>query len=483
MFVNDKMRKALNVVLDNKVVILFVILCVAATAASKTSLSFIATELFTRIGRNTFLVLSLIIPVLAGMGLNFGIVIGAMAAQIAVFCAVYFGFSGLTGFGICILIATPLAILFGFLVGKLFNSMKGSEMIAGMVLGYFADGLYQLLFLFIIGGIIPVNNPTLIIQGGIGVKNTIDLKDNLKYSIDNVPIVNIITAFSLIAIVFVIGNMLYKQSKGVEVNKKAAAAEIIIAACAFGVTRIPTVHELLSIDRLPFLTFAYIACLLAAVYSVIQIIKLKKAGRNYNKPVSLLIAVAAGCVLSFIPAIRNIFIYVKLPVLTYICIALLCMFNTLLMRTKLGQDMRTVGQNRVVANSAGINVDRTRIIAMILSTVFASWGQLILLQNLGTFSTYGAHTQVGQFAIAALLVGGASVHSATNKQAIIGIILFHTLFIVAPLAGKNLFGNAQIGEYFRVFVAYGVIAVSLAMHAWKTAIKPKLEGKGEEKAA
>ncbi len=115
---------------------------------------------------------------------------------------------------------------------------------------------------------------------------------------------------------------------------------------------------------------------------------------------------------------------------------------------------------------------------MILSTVLASWGQLISLQNLGTFSTYGAHTQTGQFAIAALLVGGASVQKATNKQAIMGVILFHTLFIISPQAGQALFSSAQIGEYFRVFVAYGVIAVSLAMHAWKMVKKPKLEVSG-----
>ena len=157
--------------------------------------------------------------------------------------------------------------------------------------------------------------------------------------------------------------------------------------------------------------------------------------------------------------------------MTYLCIAGLCFFNNALMKTRLGQNMRTVGQSRVVANAAGINVDKTRIIAMIFSTVLASWGQLIFLQNVGTFSTYGAHTQVGQFAIAALLVGGASVQKANNRQAITGIILFHTLFIVAPLAGRELFGDAVIGEYFRVFVSYGVIAMALAMHAWKKVVK------------
>jgi len=42
------------------------------------------------------------------------------------------------------------------------------------------------------------------------------------------------------------------------------------------------------------------------------------------------------------------------------------------------------------------------------------------------------------------------------------------MFIVSPLAGKNLMGNAMIGEYFRVFVTYGVIGMALALHAWQS---------------
>ena len=76
-------------IFENKVVILFVLLCVGGFIASNQSLTFVMRELVTRIGRNTFLVLALIIPVLAGMGMNFGIVIGAMAAQIAIFLTTY----------------------------------------------------------------------------------------------------------------------------------------------------------------------------------------------------------------------------------------------------------------------------------------------------------------------------------------------------------------------------------------------------------
>ena len=49
-----------------------------------------------------------------------------------------------------------------------------------------------------------------------------------------------------------------------------------------------------------------------------------------------------------------------------------------------------------------------------------------------------------------------------------GCLLFHILFTVSQDAGKNLFGNANIGEFFRVFIAYGVIAVALVMHTWRS---------------
>lgn len=468
---NKKIREFLT---QNTVVILFLVLCIGGTIASKQPLTFVIPELFTRIARNSFIVLSLIIPVLAGMGLNFGIVIGAMAAQVAIFLTTYWGLSGFSGFMITVALATPFAIFFGFLVGKLFNYMKGSEMIGGLVLSYFADGLYQLLFLFIFGGVIPLNNPTLMIATGVGVKNTIDLKDTVKYALDTVSMLRIVeVAFYVIVAVTVI-TVIVKLSKKQAVDWKKSGTRLGAAVVVYALTYVPVIEQFLSADRLLLLRAVEIGCAGTIVWQVWKFI-----ASRFNHKEWVWQKAAANCVLAaivygltYIPQIFNILIVVKLPVMTYLCIAALCFFNTALMKTRLGQNMRTVGQSRTVANAAGIDVDKTRIIAMIFSTVLASWGQLIFLQNVGTFSTYGAHTQVGQFAIAALLVGGASVQKANNRQAILGIILFHTLFIVAPLAGKELFGDPVIGEYFRVFVSYGVIAMALAMHAWKKAVKP-----------
>lgn len=472
-------KKISDFLFKNKVVILFLLLCVGATAASKQPLTFVIPELFTRIARNAFIVLALIIPVITGLGLNFGIVAGAMAAQIALFLTTYWGFTGVGGFFITVALATPIALVFGFLVGKLFNLVKGNEMIAGLILGYFADGIYQLIFLFVFGGVIAMNNPTLMIATGVGVKNTIDLKDTVKYALDTIPMLTVLEIGFYLVIAGLLFTTIHKRIKKQAVNWKDTALKAAAAVFVYALTFIGPVEQFLSSDRLLLLSAVELGCLSVVLWQLFQIVRHKMTKHTgagsfgkrdtFDIRRALVFIVLAGAVygLTYIPALFNVLIAVQLPVMTYICIGALCVFNNLLMRTRLGQNMRAVGQNRAVANSAGIDVDKTRIIAMLFSTVLASWGQLIYLQNIGTMSTYGAHTQVGQFAIAALLVGGASVQKATNKNALLGIVLFHTLFIVSPLAGKKLFGDPVIGEYFRVFVSYGVIAMALAMHAWK----------------
>ena len=472
-------KKISDFLFKNKVVILFLLLCVGATAASKQPLTFVIPELFTRIARNAFIVLALIIPVITGLGLNFGIVVGAMAAQIALFLTTYWGFTGVGGFFITVALATPIALVFGFLVGKLFNLVKGNEMIAGLILGYFADGIYQLIFLFVFGGVIAMNNPTLMIATGVGVKNTIDLKDTVKYALDTIPMLTVMEIGFYLVIAGLLFTTIHKRIKKQAVNWKDTALKAAAAVFVYALTFIGPVEQFLSSDRLLLLSAVELGCLSVVLWQLFQIVRHKMTKHTgagsfgkrdtFDIRRALVFIVLAGAVygLTYIPALFNVLIAVQLPVMTYICIGVLCVFNNLLMRTRLGQNMRAVGQNRAVANSAGIDVDKTRIIAMLFSTVLASWGQLIYLQNIGTMSTYGAHTQVGQFAIAALLVGGASVQKATNKNALLGIVLFHTLFIVSPLAGKELFGDPVIGEYFRVFVSYGVIAMALAMHAWK----------------
>lgn len=383
---------------------MFVVLCIIGLICSGQTVSYVMYELFGRLSRNAFIVLALIIPIVAGMGINFAITIGAMAAQIAALWVIEWGISGLTGFLVAMLMTMPIAAFFGYLIGKLMNKMKGQEMIGGLILGYFANGLYQLLFLFIFGNLIPLKAPGLVIKGSTGVANTIDLSTDrgFKYALDGLLRVSFSTAVLVICGIMAVGALVMFAMKKMEKKKAFTYAGICVGAIA-----------------------------------MVQL-----------------------------PVVKNLFSMVSVPMVTFFVVGLLCIFNNALMKTKIGQQFRAVGQNRTVANASGINVDRVRVIAIVISTVLAGWGQLIFVQNMGSFQTYGAHEQVGLYAGAAILVGGASIKKATNGQALLGCILFHLLFIVAPSAGKNLFGDAAIGEYFRVLISYGVIALALVMYAW-----------------
>jgi len=410
-----------NIVFNNLVAILFLFISILGFIFSKMPFSFILSELTIRITRNAFLVLSLIIPVLAGMGLNFSIVLGAMAGQIGLIMITNWSFDGIAGFVLAAIISIPLSLIFGFFAGKLFNKTKGQEMITGMILGFLAVGLYDLVFLYLVGKIIPMNNPELILSNGVGIKNTIELHDKTKYALDNLlktSLYKFVIYAAIIMLAVVICKIIFDYLCG---KRNKSTSNVFLAN-----------RRLISGSAV-----LWVAVLLS----------------QFNKTFKMALA------------------FSSVPVVTLLVIAALCLFYSFFMKTKLGQSIRTVGQDMNVASASGINCDRVRIISIMISTMLAGWGQIIFIQNMGNFNTYSSHEQVGTFAIAALLVGGASVTKATTWQAILGVLLFHTLFIVSPIAGKNIFNNAQIGEYFRVFISYGVIAVSLGIHAWKKVIE------------
>jgi len=344
----------------NAVPILFAIVCLLGVYYAKMPGQFLFMEIVKRMARNSFLVLSLIIPVVAGMGLNFGIVLGALAGQIALILSTHWEWAGIGGLALTALLATPMAVVFGMLAGTVLNKAKGREMITSMVMGFFANGIYQFVFLFLVGTVIPFENEALRISTSPGLRNTVNLS-RIRGALDNIWTIQ------------------------------------------YGFT--------------------------------------------------------------------------KIPIVTFLIIALLAIAIWAFFKTKLGQDFRAVGQDRHIAGVAGIQTDRNRVLAIVFSTVLAAWGQIIFLQNIGTLNTYNSHEQVGTFAIAALLIGGASVTRATIGQALMGTFLFHLLFVVSPSAGQAIFGSAQVGEYFRVFVAYGIIAISLALHAWrsKSLVKASME--------
>ena len=344
---SDKFKKILT---TSAVPVLFLFISAIAIPISRYTGSFLLNEIITRLSRNSFLVIALLLPVMAGMGINFGMILGAMAGQIGLIFVLNWGVGGALGLLLAALVATPISIFMGWFAGQILNKAKGREMITSMILGLFTSGIYQFILLFLFGSVIPFDNPILILSRGFGVRNALSLKI-VSYGFDN-------------------------------------------------------------------------------------LLPIKLGG-------------------------------ISIPVGTFLIISLICLFIVWFKNTKLGQDMRAVGQDNAVSNTAGINVDKTRVQSIMFSTVLACYGQIISLQNIGTLNTYNGADQAALFAAAALLVGGATVSKASIVNATIGTALFHLMFIVVPIAGNNLTGQAQLGEYLRMVVSYAVIAMALVLHAWK----------------
>jgi len=348
---NDKntsaSRKALSFMGYNAVPIMFIIIIIVCIPIEGFSPTFLLNEIVTRMSRNAFLILSLLIPIMAGMGLNFGMTLGAMAAEIALIFTSDWQIWGIPGIVLAMIMSIPISAVLGIVCGKILNAAKGREMITSYIISFFMNGVYQLIVLYMMGTVIPIIHNNIKLPRGYGVRSSVDLT-RIRKSLDNVLSLNV-----------------------------------------------------------------------------------------------------AG---------------VKIPLLTILIIIAMCLVIVWFRRTKLGQDMRAVGQDMEVARAAGIDVERTRLISIVISTVLAGIGMVIYLQNMGDMATYSSHSQIGMFCIAALLVGGASVDRASIGNVFLGVILFHTMFILAPKAGAVITGNAVIGEYFRVFVSYGVITIALVMY-------------------
>ena len=343
-------RKALSFLGANSVPIMFILIVGICIPLSGFSPAFLLNEIITRMGRNIFLILSLLIPIMAGMGLNFGMTLGAMAGEIALIFVSDWQIWGIPGIILAMILSIPISVVLGIMCGKILNASRGREMITSYIISFFTNGVYQLLVLYMMGSIIPIIHSSIKLPRGYGIRQTVGLL-NMRQSLDNV-------------------------------------------------------------------------------------LALKIGG-------------------------------VKIPIMTFIVIAVMCLVIIWFRRTKLGQDMRAVGQDMEVARDAGINVERTRIISIVISTVLAGFGMIIYLQNMGDMATYSAHSQIGMFCIAALLVGGASVDRASIGNVFLGVVLFHLMFILAPTAGAKITGDTMIGEYFRVFISYGVITVALVMYETK----------------
>ena len=141
-------------------------------------------------------------------------------------------------------------------------------------------------------------------------------------------------------------------------------------------------------------------------------------------------------------------------------VALVCFLLWVFMKTKTGTAMTAVGSNPDYARAAGISIDRMRTISVILSTILGAMGILVYEQSFGFIQLYTAPLAMPLAAVAAILIGGASVNKASIVNVLVGAFLFQGLLTMTPSVINSAL-QTDMSEVLRIIISNGMILYAL----------------------
>ena len=298
------------------------------------------TNTINRFSWNAIMVLAMVPMVHSGCGLNFGLPLGIISGLLGATLSIEFGFHGFLSFVMAIVIATPFAVLFGWIYGQLLNKIKGGEMMIATYVGFSSVSFMCMMWL-----LLPYKSPNMVWGlAGKGLRTTISLEGYYDKALANILQINI------------------------------------------GKLSIPT-----------------------------------------------------GAILFF---------------------ALLAFLMWAFLHTKTGTAMTAVGSNPVFAKAAGIDIDKTRTLSVIISTWLAAIGILVYEQGFGFIQLYMAPFYMAMPAVSAIRIGGASVNKASITNVIIGTILFQGIVTMTPTVMNNMV-HMDMSEVIRMIASNGMILYAL----------------------
>lgn len=143
-----------------------------------------------------------------------------------------------------------------------------------------------------------------------------------------------------------------------------------------------------------------------------------------------------------------------------LCAGLVYIFTN----SKTGTALRVSGSGEKFALSNGLNVNKYRILGMIISTVLAAVGIIVYSQAFGFLQLYNAPLYVAMPAAASILIGGATLQKAKISHVIIGTFLFQSLLVVA-LPVINEVSEGSMAEIIRITISNGIILYALTRKA------------------
>lgn len=150
----------------------------------------------------------------------------------------------------------------------------------------------------------------------------------------------------------------------------------------------------------------------------------------------------------------------SIPTGTLLFFAVLAFAMWAFLHTKTGTAMTAVGSNPTFAKAAGINVDKIRLLSVVMSTWLAAVGILVYEQGFGFIQLYMAPFYMALPAVSAILIGGASVNKASIANVIIGTFLFQGIVTMTPTVMNNAI-HMDMSEVIRIIVSNGMILYAL----------------------
>ena len=157
----------------------------------------------------------------------------------------------------------------------------------------------------------------------------------------------------------------------------------------------------------------------------------------------------------------------SIPTGSILFFALLAFGMWAFLHTKTGTAMTAVGSNPEFARSSGVNVDKIRLISVVMSTWLAAIGILVYEQGFGFIQLYMAPFYMALPAVSAILIGGASVNKASVMNVIIGTILFQGIVTMTPTVMNNMI-HLDMSEVIRIIVSNGMILYALTRKTEET---------------
>jgi simple sugar transport system permease protein len=132
----------------------------------------------------------------------------------------------------------------------------------------------------------------------------------------------------------------------------------------------------------------------------------------------------------------------------------------LFMRSRTGTALTAVGSNPDFARAGGVSVDKCRIIGVVVSSVYGAIGILTYQQGFGFIQLYNAPLYMAFPAVAAILLGGASVNKASILNVVVGTFLFQSILTMTPSVINSVL-QTDMSEVIRILISNGMIIYAL----------------------